>query len=108
MKIIIRYLANISGVEQEIRDSERTRIGAEFESTSYWFTDYKKYPYIYPFLKAIGTNLKKRFYVRGDLTRDYFDFLSKNDPSISHHLQKVKELKDGYKTSNALNKLNQP
>lgn len=70
MKVMIRWLCEISGVEKEIRLDERKQIGGEMQDCAYWLSNVPKYGYLYPLFSQIANRLKGNYFLRGDFVRE--------------------------------------
>lgn len=67
MKQIIRWAAKWSGVEQEIRDSERELIGSEIQGFHFWMC---RFPMVYNALWFVSQEVRKGGFFHFDKLRD--------------------------------------
>lgn len=81
MKIIIRWLCAISGVENEIRKDERKNIGGELQDCAYWLSNVTKYGYLYPLFSQLANHLRGNHFLRGDFARSKADEWIKHEQS---------------------------
>jgi hypothetical protein len=78
MKKLIKFLAEISGVEKQIRSDERQQIAQQIQDTAYWFTNYYKYyKGMYPFLTWMSGRLKYNYGINGGTAREQLDIINK-------------------------------